>query len=102
MQGSQPPPGTRVVDMASSRWVVLSVPVEGPATLEPAARTKLTAAVQEVALHLLAGSSLSEIAAARRTTLRTVSKQACAIYAKLGVHSRSELVAAYLRRAAKP
>jgi DNA-binding NarL/FixJ family response regulator len=54
----------------------------------------LTAAERVVALALLDGWSNSEIARARRTSLRTVANQVSSIFQKLGVRSRSQAVGA--------
>lgn len=58
----------------------------------------LTEAEQDVALEVFRGATNREIADARGVSVRTVSKQLEAIYRKLGVSSRAELVL-YLRRA---
>ncbi|MBZ0235123.1 MAG: helix-turn-helix transcriptional regulator [Deltaproteobacteria bacterium] len=54
---------------------------------------ELTPAEAEVASMLLLGMSDREIAQRRRTTVRTVANQLQAIYTKLGMNSRAELVA---------
>lgn len=59
-------------------------------------RWDLTPAEREVALLLLKGLSLKEIAHARDTTERTARDQARAIYRKAGVAGRSELSAFFL------
>jgi DNA-binding NarL/FixJ family response regulator len=69
--------------------VVFSFPLGHPAlpeTLSPAERA--------VALALLEGLSNSEIAKARRTSVRTVANQLASLFRKLGVGSRAEAVAA--------
>jgi DNA-binding CsgD family transcriptional regulator len=53
----------------------------------------LTAAEREVAGFILRGRSNGEIASARRTSARTVANQIAAIFRKVGVSSRAELVA---------
>src|SRR6185295_2705568 len=53
----------------------------------------LTAAEREVAALLLAGGSNAEIAQARRTSVHTVANQLAAIFRKLDVRSRFELIA---------
>ncbi len=57
---------------------------------------QLSAAEAQVALLLLKGLSLKEIAAIRTTAERTVREQARAVYRKAGVSSRSELSAFFL------
>ena len=59
-------------------------------------RWDLTPAEREVALLLLKGLSLKEIARVRETTERTARDQARAIYRKAGVAGRSELSAFFL------
>ncbi len=57
---------------------------------------QLSKAEAEIALLLLKGLSLKEIAAARATGERTVREQARAIYRKAGLAGRSELSAFFL------
>ena len=63
----------------------------------PAARGQgapsLTAAEREVITALLEGQSYAEIARRRGRSVDTVAKQAGSVFRKLGVSSRSELVA---------
>lgn len=59
-------------------------------------RWNLTDAEREVALLLLKGLSLKEVAAVRATTERTIRAQAQAIYAKAGVSGRAALSAFFL------
>jgi len=74
---------------------VLSFPLAPPA-MPPG----LSAAERAVALDLLEGKSNAEIAAARCTSVRTVANQVGSLFKKLGVHSRSQLVALLARRRA--
>jgi DNA-binding CsgD family transcriptional regulator len=53
----------------------------------------LSSAESDVARHILAGRSNSEIAALRRCSVRTVANQVASLFRKLGVRSRLELVA---------
>ena len=53
----------------------------------------LTEAERAVALHLMAGASNAEIAAARGCAVRTVCNQVQSLFKKLGVRSRAELAA---------
>jgi DNA-binding CsgD family transcriptional regulator len=55
--------------------------------------TNLSWAESDVARHILAGRSNSEIAVLRRCSTRTVANQVAALFRKLGVRSRLELVA---------
>jgi DNA-binding NarL/FixJ family response regulator len=57
---------------------------------------KLTDAEKEVALLLVKGLSLKEVAAIRGTSEKTVRQQASRVYAKSGVESRAELAAFFL------
>lgn len=59
-------------------------------------RWNLTDAEREVALLLLKGLSLKEVAAVRATTERTIRAQAQALYAKAGVTGRAALSAFFL------
>lgn len=84
------------LDLRSTELVVGGTPlVVLSYVLPPEADAERTAALtkaeREVLALLLAGRKNAEIALARRTAVRTVSKQVDAIYRKLGVHSRREL-----------
>ncbi|HUM13178.1 MAG TPA: LuxR C-terminal-related transcriptional regulator [Myxococcaceae bacterium] len=57
---------------------------------------KLTEAEREVALLLLKGLSLREIAGLRETSERTVRQQSLAVYRKAGLAGRAELSAFFL------
>jgi DNA-binding CsgD family transcriptional regulator len=59
-------------------------------------RWNFTEAEREVALLLLKGLSLKEIAAVRSTTERTIRAQAHALYAKAGLSGRASLSAFFL------
>lgn len=59
-------------------------------------RWNLTPAEREIAVLLLKGLSLKEIAAARATSERTVRQQALAVYRKAGLSGRAELSAFFL------
>ncbi len=52
----------------------------------------LTAAEREVVLGVLNHCSNAEIASARRTSVRTVANQLRAVYGKLGISGRAELI----------
>lgn len=58
------------------------------ATLDDA---RLSPAERDVALLLLQGRDNASIARLRGTAVRTIANQVASIFAKLGVHSRSEL-----------
>jgi DNA-binding CsgD family transcriptional regulator len=60
------------------------------------ARWNLTEAEREVALLLLKGFSLKEIAALRATSERTIRSQARSLYAKAGITGRASLSAFFL------
>ncbi|MFW5927515.1 MAG: helix-turn-helix transcriptional regulator [Wenzhouxiangella sp.] len=68
----------------------------GEATQEQFESWRLTSAEAEIALLLLKGLSLKEIASIRDTGERTVREQARAIYRKAGLSGRSELAAFFL------
>lgn len=57
---------------------------------------QLTAAEKDVALLLLKGLSMKEVAGVRGASERTVRKQAQAVYAKAGLSNRAELSAFFL------
>ncbi len=57
---------------------------------------KLSSAEREIALLILKGLSLKEIADARHTSERTVRQQALGIYRKAGLAGRAELSAFFL------
>jgi DNA-binding CsgD family transcriptional regulator len=62
----------------------------------------LTAAEKEVALLLLKGLSLKEVAEIRNTTEKTARVQSMAIYSKSGLSGRSELAAFFLEDLLQP
>jgi DNA-binding CsgD family transcriptional regulator len=62
-------------------------------TLPGDSAISLSSAESDVAQHILAGRSNSEIAALRRCSARTVANQVASLFRKLGVRSRLELVA---------
>jgi DNA-binding CsgD family transcriptional regulator len=73
--------------------LVLSWAIDGPSGAKMPGEAALTPVERDVVDRLLEGKSYREIAHARGTSLRTVSKQVGAVYRKLGVGSRSELAA---------
>ncbi len=72
--------------------------IDGLATAIDAQMTKwhLSPAEKEVALLLLKGLSLKEIADVRSTSEKTARLQSTAIYSKAGLNGRSELAAFFL------
>lgn len=65
-------------------------------------RWNLTEAEREVALLLLKGLSLKEVAAVRATTERTIRAQAQSVYGKAGVTGRAALSAFFLEDLLSP
>lgn len=65
--------------------------VRFPLSSSTPASSKLTAAEREVVRRVLDGRRTSEIAAARRTSPRTVANQLQSVFRKLGIASRAEL-----------
>lgn len=63
---------------------------------------RLSNSEKEVALLLLKGCSLKEIASIRNTTEKTARVQSMAIYSKAGLASRSELAAFFLEDLLEP
>lgn len=85
-----PAAGLRVSRLEhGATYLVLSFPLPGPA-LDAFA---LSEAEKAVARALLAGRSNVEIAAERRTSVRTVANQVQSIFRKVGVMSRAEFAA---------
>lgn len=75
-------------DVGVDQYVILSYPAqttELPATL--------TSTELEIYQAILAGHTNAKIAKERDRSLRTVANQVAAIFAKLGVSSRAELIA---------
>jgi DNA-binding NarL/FixJ family response regulator len=62
------------------------------AELCPHALSELTSAEREVALLVLDGLTNAEIGVQRKTSPRTVANQVAAVFRKLGVHGRLELI----------
>lgn len=85
-----------VINHQSGKYVVFSwadEPAPPASVPAPAAPISFTAAERAVHALLLAGLSDAEIAAVRGTTRSTVTKQVDAVFRKLGVRSRRELIA---------
>jgi DNA-binding CsgD family transcriptional regulator len=80
------------MQIGGDEYAVISLPAHDEA---PHA---LTDAEREVARLLIAGLSKAEIAGRRGSSVYTVANQVAAIYAKLGVRSRAELVARWAGR----
>ena len=85
-----PPRGLRasVLEVGGESVVVLSHPIDEPEL------QGLTEAETDVRRLLVQGSSYAAIAKLRGTSVATVRKQVHALYTKLGVSSRRELIAA--------
>lgn len=77
--------GRRMV-MGGEQLLVLIFPVPASAPSAP-----LTEAEREVVRRVLDGATTAAIAAARRTSPRTVANQLQSIFRKLGIASRAEL-----------
>ena len=91
--GAEPPSsGLRATRfrLAGDDYVVLSYP-----RTAIAAPPELTSTERAVFSALLAGQSNQQIATSRDRALSTVANQVAAIFAKLGVGSRAELVARF-------
>ena len=82
-----PPPGLVALELEPGR-VLFVHPLASPQKLGG-----LTAAEQEVLLHLLDGRDNASIAAVRGTSPRTTANQVASIFRKLRVKSRAELAA---------
>lgn len=81
------------ISVAGEDLAVFSFPLAPPVL-----RADLSAAERAVAEDLLDGRSNAEIATTRCTSVRTVANQVASVFKKLGVHSRSQLVASLERR----
>jgi DNA-binding NarL/FixJ family response regulator len=81
-----PPRDLRCFELPGTDLLVLSMAADDGSGLADLSESEV-----DIALRLLDGESLRQIARARGSTLRTVSKQVGSLYRKLGVHSRSEL-----------
>jgi DNA-binding NarL/FixJ family response regulator len=81
------------VDVGGDRIGILSLP-RAPTR---SALQKLSASERDIAAALVRGDSNAEIARARGTSTNTVANQIRAMFEKLGVGSRAQLVAALLR-----
>ncbi|MCC6872861.1 MAG: helix-turn-helix transcriptional regulator [Sandaracinaceae bacterium] len=92
----RPPPDLRVVEVAIGgvELLIASYPVERMDLERDTPLTRSEAEVAELAIH---GKSNAEIAAARRTSVRTVANQMASILRKLGVGSRRELAVHHVR-----
>lgn len=87
------------VDASAARWKARAAEAArgfAQAMDDEFARWDLTAAEREVAMLLLKGLSLKDIATARGTSERTVRQQATVVYAKAGVAGRNELASYFL------
>jgi len=91
---SAPPPRARATTFVAGdeRFVVLSYPLADLPGVDD-----LSPAELEVVKAILGGMSNAEIARRRGRAVRTVANQVAAIFRKLGVGSRSELAAAFVR-----
>ena len=93
------------IGVAGEKMLVGKYPLINASILE-----NLTAAEQDIVIHILAGLTNIDIARRRHTRKTTVAKQVQTIFQKLGVRSRSELAArlqtqnpsAYTRSSEKP
>ena len=90
MRRRDTPRGLRSVELevGGEQLVVLSYPIRATSSLRG-----LSGAEKEIVAGVLAGLSNASIARRRGTATRTVANQLAALYRKLGVGSRRELVA---------
>jgi len=85
-------PEVMEVEVGGERLVVISMPATAVDE-----QVELTASERRIAADILAGLSNREISSQRGTSIRTVANQIASLYRKLGVTSRSELVALLTR-----
>ncbi|RYZ43813.1 MAG: response regulator transcription factor, partial [Myxococcaceae bacterium] len=64
----------------------------GVAAMNPSESSALTCAEQEIVHHVLLGWTNKQIATCRGTSVGTVANQIAAIYQKLGISSRADLL----------
>jgi len=90
----RPPPGLEVsyTKIDGETYAVFSFPIE------LADDVGLTASEREVVTGVLRGLNNAELAKLRGVSPRTIANQLAAIYRKLSVSSRTELVELLLRR----
>lgn len=87
------------IEHGGDRWVVFSwTPGSSPDAAPSGLDAALTAAERAVCALLVAGLSDADIASLRGTTRSTITKQVDAIFRKLGVRSRRELIARHAAR----
>ncbi|MCC6621369.1 MAG: helix-turn-helix transcriptional regulator [Deltaproteobacteria bacterium] len=100
-ESSPPPPDLRaaVGRLGDQEVLVISWPV---ADRPDEAWPELTPAQREVAAMLVAGCSRADVARMRGRAPSTVAAQIAAIFARLGVGSRTELVALHISRRRQP
>lgn len=94
--GDRPPPDLRVVqvEIGGVELLIASYAVERTDLRRDTPLTKSEAEVAELAIR---GMRNAEIAAARRTSVRTVANQMASILRKLAIGSRSELAVHHVR-----
>jgi DNA-binding CsgD family transcriptional regulator len=88
-----------IAQREAERWRVEAQEILGGlgvAINQQFARWDLTQAEREIAMEVLKGSSLKEIAGGRKTSERTVREQSRAIYRKAGLSGRSALAGFFL------
>jgi DNA-binding CsgD family transcriptional regulator len=88
-----------IAQREAERWRVEAQEILGGlgvAINQQFARWDLTQAEREIAMEVLKGSSLKEIAGGRKTSERTVREQSRAIYKKAGLSGRSALAGFFL------
>lgn len=78
----------KALDLGGVRALIIEVPIDGLDLPET-----LTSSEREVVQLVAQGLSNEEIAAARGRSARTIANQLAAVYRKLGVFSRTELLA---------
>lgn len=93
-QDGTPDLQTHRIEVGGDELVVFSwTPGSSPDVAPPELPSTLTAAERAVCALLVAGLSDADIAALRGTTRSTITKQVDAIFRKLDVRSRRELIA---------
>ncbi|MFO0551747.1 MAG: helix-turn-helix transcriptional regulator [Polyangiaceae bacterium] len=96
MQGAPPPKGLRatVMTIDGQTLLVLSHELAEQPAVSVDAAVALTATERAIAEMLHSGATYKKMAEVRGTSIATIRKQVHALYTKLGISSRRELLGA--------
>lgn len=79
-----------VMTREDAEYAVIAIPLDGASPLAALSPTEMA-----IALDIFSGRSNADIAKARGRSVRTIANQTRSVFQKLGVGSRSELVALF-------